>query len=119
MPNEILQHDDEANELARVAPSVPVSATGTTAQTANGLSQPTPGPWEWDGRFTVTIPHRTGDAPFRTNPEDARLIVAAPDLLLSVKEFVALYAGTRDLLGPSVQAKLARAEAAIQKAGAQ
>jgi hypothetical protein len=48
-----------------------------------------------------------------------RLRTVNAHLLLSVKEFVALYAGTRDMLGPSVQAKLARAEAAIAKAGAQ
>lgn len=38
------------------------------------------------------------------------------DVIASLKEFVALYDGTHDLLGPSVKAKLARAVAAIQKA---
>jgi hypothetical protein len=41
----------------------------------------TPGPWEWDGKFMVGIPHKGGDTYFRTNPEDAQLIAAAPDLL--------------------------------------
>jgi hypothetical protein len=45
------------------------------------MSAHTPGPWEWDGKFTVTIPHRDGWTAFRTNPEDARLIAAAPELL--------------------------------------
>ena len=38
------------------------------------------------------------------------------DLLASLKAFVALYDGTRDMLGASVLAKLAAAEAAIAKA---
>jgi hypothetical protein len=40
----------------------------------------TPGPWEYDGKFTVTIPHEDGMTAFRTNPADACLIAAAPDL---------------------------------------
>jgi hypothetical protein len=40
----------------------------------------TPGPWTYDGKFTVGIPHVSGDTYFRTNPEDARLIVVAPKL---------------------------------------
>jgi hypothetical protein len=35
-----------------------------------------------------------------------RLRTVNAHLLLSVKEFVALYAGTRDMLGPSVQAQV-------------
>jgi hypothetical protein len=46
----------------------------------------TPGPWTWDGKFTVGIPHVDGDTFFRTNPEDARLIVAAPELLAELKD---------------------------------
>jgi hypothetical protein len=46
---------------------------------------PTPGPWQYDGKFTVTIPHAQGDTSFRTHPEDARLIALAPDLLLACK----------------------------------
>lgn len=45
----------------------------------------TPGPWEYDGKFTVGIPHQKGDTYFRTNPEDARLIAAAPELLSAVE----------------------------------
>lgn len=41
----------------------------------------TPGPWTWDGKFTVEIPHAKGLTAFRTNPEDACLIAAVPDLL--------------------------------------
>jgi hypothetical protein len=41
----------------------------------------TPGPWEWNGKFMVGIPHKGGETYFRTNPEDAQLIAAAPDLL--------------------------------------
>jgi hypothetical protein len=45
--------------------------------------------WEWDGRFTVTITDAAGDsASFRTLPEYARLIVAAPDLLAALKRAV-------------------------------
>ena len=40
----------------------------------------TPGPWEYDGKFQVCIPHEVGLTCFRTNPEDARLIVAAPEM---------------------------------------
>jgi len=47
---------------------------------------------------------------------NARLIAAAPDLLASLREFVALYDGVRDHLGQSVHQKLARAEAVIAKA---
>lgn len=48
----------------------------------------TPGPWSYDGKFTVGIPHKNGDTYFRTNPEDARLIAAAPELLKSLKQYV-------------------------------
>jgi hypothetical protein len=50
------------------------------------------------------------------NEANARLIAAAPDLLASLREFVALYDGCRDMLGAPVAAKLARAEAVIAKA---
>jgi hypothetical protein len=45
----------------------------------------TPGPWEYDGKFRVGIPHEDGWTGFRTNPDDARLIAAAPELLAFVK----------------------------------
>jgi hypothetical protein len=48
----------------------------------------TPGPWRWDGKFTVTIPHPKGDCPFRVEPEDARLIAATPDLLAALRRAV-------------------------------
>lgn len=44
------------------------------------------------------------------------LLAAASDLLASLREFVALYDGVRDSLGPSVREKLRRADAAIAKA---
>lgn len=53
----------------------------------------TPGPWEYDGKFTVGIPHASGLLPFRVMPEDARLIVKAPDLLASCKELREALAG--------------------------
>lgn len=46
----------------------------------------TPGPWSYDGKFTVSIPHKDGLACFRTMPGDARLIAAAPDLFELVKD---------------------------------
>lgn len=70
----------------------------------------TPGPWTWDGKFTVGIPHAMGDTFFRTNPEDARLIAAAPELLAAC--VFALNAFAEDE-APSVQAAL---RAAIAKA---
>lgn len=49
------------------------------------MTAPTPGPWEWDGKFTVGIPHVDGTCYFRVPPEDARLIVMAPDLLKALR----------------------------------
>lgn len=72
-------NDDD--DLAR-GRSVPVeSATGSPRSPQRDSSQHTPGPWTWDGKFTVGIPHAEGDTFFRTNPEDARLIASAPELL--------------------------------------
>lgn len=46
------------------------------------MSVLTPGSWTWDGKFTVTIPNADGSFyAFRTDPDAARLIAAAPDLL--------------------------------------
>lgn len=46
----------------------------------------TPGPWAYDGRFTVTIPDiGLGSCSFRVQPNDARLIATAPELLDAVK----------------------------------
>ena len=54
------------------------------------------------------------------NPGDVvangRLMAAAPELLASVRAFVEMYDGTRDMLGPAVSAKLRAAECAIAKA---
>ena len=52
------------------------------------MSGHTPGPWEWDGKFTVSIPHVKGLTAFRTNPEDARLIAAAPELLEALRDLL-------------------------------
>lgn len=49
-----------------------------------------PGPWRWDGKFTVTIPTPDGDWSFRTSPPDARLIAAAPELLAALNGMVGL-----------------------------
>jgi hypothetical protein len=45
----------------------------------------TPGPWEYDGKFSIGIPHKDGWTGFLTNPEDARLIAAAPEMLEALK----------------------------------
>lgn len=106
----------------------------------------TPGPWTLETvKTSVGVCHKVGEFPSRgTRPttyaciyEDgssgwrllergdfsgselyanARLVAAAPDLLASAKEFVALYDGLRDSIGKSVSEKLERAEAAIAKA---
>jgi len=47
----------------------------------------TPGPWEYDGKFTVCIPHQEGLTCFRTNMSDAQLIAAAPDMLEALQKF--------------------------------
>lgn len=47
---------------------------------------------------------------------NAPILAAAPDLLDSVREFVAMYDGLRDSIGPTVLARLVRADAAIAKA---
>lgn len=56
----------------------------------------TPGPWDYDGKFTVTIPHKEGTTAFRTNPEDARLIAVSPKLLELVKTLVLITANAFD-----------------------
>jgi hypothetical protein len=72
----------------------------------------TPGPWEYDGKFQVCIPHEKGLTCFRTNPEDARLIAAAPELLEALRKFVD---GAEDERTPT-PALCAQARAAIAKA---
>jgi hypothetical protein len=47
---------------------------------------------------------------------DARLIAAAPDLLAVAKAFVEMYAGLDDAIGPTVNAKVRAARAAVAKA---
>lgn len=51
----------------------------------------TPGPWEWDGKFTVCITADDGTTCFRTRREDARLIAAAPELLAALKDVIAQF----------------------------
>jgi hypothetical protein len=85
------------------------------------VAKHTPAPWLIsDGREWTTAITSSSGAVCRvisdTPANDAHLIAAAPDLLASLREFVELYAGTRDMLGASVTAKLARAEAALAKA---
>jgi hypothetical protein len=69
----------------------------------------------FDGSQKAIVDRVRGGTPEQANA-NALLIAASPDLLASLREFVALYAEARDALGPSVKAKLARAEAAIAKA---
>lgn len=40
----------------------------------------TPGPWEYDGKFTIGIPAKFGIYYFRTNKEDAVFIATAPEM---------------------------------------
>ena len=60
----------------------------------------TPGPWEHDGKFTVSIPVEIGEYagviyPFRlTRVDDARLISLAPDLVVSLEEVTNWLSGT-------------------------
>jgi hypothetical protein len=88
------------------------------------MSAHTPGPWDWDGKFTVTIPHRDGHAAFRTNPEDAQVIVAAPELLnvahaawhLCQSLLADRYGATDDVIrevSDALQAAIAKAERRI------
>ena len=84
----------------------------------------TPGPWTWfdypDGRKLLAAASGSvihcPDASMSIGPADEALLGAAPELLASLREFVALYDNTIDMLGPSVRAKLERARAAIAKA---
>lgn len=66
-------------DIAALKSVDPPSARPTTS---------TPGPWTWDGKFTVGIPHVKGETFFRTNPEDARLIAASPELLDACKRLL-------------------------------
>ena len=54
------------------------------------------------------------------NPDDVRraerVRQAAPELLAALKDMVSLYNTVRDMVGESVKQKLARADAAIQRA---
>lgn len=50
----------------------------------------TPGPWQWDGKFTVSIPHADGKIPFRVQPGDARLIAAAPEMYEALQMVLSL-----------------------------
>lgn len=90
------------------------------------MSGHTPGEWALrirGGECTIVVrdhlPGRIVIAEVEVGPQrsaNARLIAAAPDLLATCRDFVALYDGLRDAIGPSVREKLARADAAIAKA---
>lgn len=56
------------------------------------MTSHTPGPWSYDGSFTVGIPHIKGETFFRTNPEDAKLIAAAPEMAEALKAVLLFYA---------------------------
>lgn len=90
-------HDDD---LSRVETSATTPSTRSTAQSANGLSAPPPGPWR-----VIVKPHKEVEA-------NARLIAAAPDLLIALKALVVYYRFTK---GPSAD-DLDAAEAVIDKA---
>jgi len=82
----------------------------------NCMAAHTPGPWEWDGKFTVGIPHARGLCYFRVEPEDARLIAAAPALLDELRiarNVISTACGER---APFAKVALARIDAAIDKA---
>lgn len=88
----------------------------------------TPGPWRWmdypDGRKLLLSRDRAvihcPDAPMTCDLADARLIVAAPDLLAALKSLTA-WLGDKSVEGDtigSLQRKLADAARAIAKAEA-
>jgi len=60
----------------------------------------TPGPWEHDGKFTVSMPIDTGEYAggeyaFRlARVDDARLIAAAPDLVTALENVTTWLEGT-------------------------
>ena len=98
----------------------------TKSTIAEDAVQHTPGPWffgevshEILGQRGVPVAAPCDDYDEAQWIVDGALIAAAPDLLASLREFVALYDGVRDHLGQSVHQKLGRAEAALAKAGAQ
>lgn len=77
----------------------------------------TPGPWSYDGKFTVGIPHRDGETFFRTNPEDARLIVVSPDLYEALDEAINYLAAWASSYGDEKAAALLnKSTAALAKA---
>lgn len=53
----------------------------------------TPGPWEYDGKFTVGIPAEEGVYYFRTNQEDAAVIAMLPEILTSFDDMLAILNG--------------------------
>lgn len=87
------------------------------------MSTHTPGPWIL-GETSHDILARRGNpvaSPCDGYDEDqwlidGQLIAAAPDLLASAKEFVALCGGVTDAVSAGVKAKVERALAAIAKA---
>lgn len=76
----------------------------------------TPGPWEHDGKFTVSMVIETGEYAggeyaFRlARVDDARLISLAPDLVASLEEVTRWLEGS-DLYGESHGAHTAAVEA--------
>jgi hypothetical protein len=87
----------------------------------------TPGPWTaresslsqdgnlWFIHADITRAH-SGRVAEAWNEANASLVAAAPELLEALREVVASWDGTRDVIGPTIKAKLARADAAIAKA---
>lgn len=77
----------------------------------------TPGPWHViEGVEIRCNEDRCVVWELGPNECDAQLIAAAPDLLDACRAFVSMYEGLRDSIGPTVLAKLERADAAIAKA---
>lgn len=78
----------------------------------------TPGPWHWDGKFTVTIPNAVGMTAFCMNPDDGRLIAAAPDMLKALRDTLTYWTETGfaecdpgcDCIVDAVRAAIAKTE---------
>ena len=73
----------------------------------------TPGPWEWDGKHTVTIPHEDGETSFRTYPNDACAIHALPDVCKALEGLIEAHERSYD---PIHNEAISEALAALSKA---
>lgn len=110
------------------------STEGVATAASNEKAAHTPGPWSLIGTELKRTEHDEPYAVIQTrrglaidiiapgamadeHMANARVMAAAPDLVAALKAMVALYDnGTRNIVGASVLAKLAAADAAINKA---